>query len=79
MRRNRRVVVYLPSTTTRDKALQIIDDEINAIAQHLEKLNLKIRTIASREHNDFELDCASNSIEISEISEMCFMTSACTA
>lgn len=48
-------IVYLPWTQTRDEALQAIDDELNAIARRLEKLDLKSRTIGSKGLSDTKL------------------------
>lgn len=48
-------VVYLPHTTPRDEALQAIDDELNAIALRLTNLDLKCRTIASKDQSDTKL------------------------
>lgn len=48
-------VAYLPRATPRDQALQAINDELNAIALRLEKVDLKSRTIASKGLSDTKL------------------------
>ncbi len=48
-------VVYLPWAIPRDEALQAINDELDAIARRLQKLDLRSRTITSKAFGDTKL------------------------